>query len=198
MGREARASIPCERNRKAHAIGQTAKDRISRGFFCQFWQITKFFEAKRPRRIFLGHGLGFFSALAYYEEVGGWMMRLAIALALPLLLVGCATVKKPNTCDEKASFARGIKDAQGGTAISSDCSGPAAWAYRAGYDSRKKRQPSSRNPAFPAWVCEVEASAKVFTGVGASADEASRAAQKTCSTHFQASSCLQTECTRSL
>lgn len=128
------------------------------------------------------------------------MRSLAIALALPLILVGCATVKKPNTCDEKASFAQGQKDAQSGYAFSSACDGAAERAYRAGFESRKKRKPSSvaRMPVFPAWVCEVEASTKIFTGVGASAEEASRAAQKNCSTHFQASSCQQTECSRGL
>jgi hypothetical protein len=128
------------------------------------------------------------------------MKRLAFVLAL--LLASCATVNKSNTCGEKASFARGVKDAETGAAFMPLCKGSGERAYREGFEShRTKRRPGSvsrRLPIFPAWVCEVEASLKVFTGVGASVEEATRSAQETCSTHFQASNCQQTECSRSL
>jgi hypothetical protein len=125
----------------------------------------------------------------------------SLAFALVLLMVGCATVNKSNTCDEKASFARGAKDAEAGAAFLPLCKGDGERAYREGYESRRKRRPSTasgRLPIFPAWVCEVEAESKVFTGVGASVEEARRSARDTCSTHFQASNCQQAECSHSL
>lgn len=124
-----------------------------------------------------------------------------MAFALAVLLASCATVKKTNQCDEKVSYARGAKDAESGAAFAPLCKGEAESAYREGFESRRKRRPASltrRMPIVAGWVCEVEASSKIFTGVGSSAEEASRSAQATCSTHSQSDSCSQTECSRSL
>jgi ribosomal protein L16/L10AE len=49
-----------------------------------------------------------------------------------------------------------------------------------------------------AWVCEVEASQKIFTGMGVSQEEASKAAHTTCASHLQASYCRKTECKENL
>lgn len=46
-----------------------------------------------------------------------------------------------------------------------------------------------REPATISWACELEANAKVFTGVGLSRDEALHSARSTCGSHFQASYC---------
>ena len=120
-------------------------------------------------------------------EYGGYIV-LAAFLAIFIGGLGSLLLRRVSGIDAATAFFGSVPG------------GAAERAYRAGFESRKKRKPSSvaRMPVFPAWVCEVEASAKIFTGVGASAEEASRAAQKNCSTHFQASSCQQTECSRSL
>lgn len=52
-------------------------------------------------------------------------------------------------------------------------------------------------PTSP-WVCEVVASAKVFTGFGNSRDEAVSSAKESCGAHFQASRCGRMECKKSL
>lgn len=142
----------------------------------------------------------FFPRLAYNLFIGGGWMR-GLAFALALLLVSCATAEKKNHCEEKASYARGVKDAESGAAFMPVCKGEAENAYREGFESKRKRRPAAfarKMPQAPGWVCEVEASTKVFTGVGASAEEATLSAQASCGTHFQSSSCTQTECTRSL
>ena len=51
----------------------------------------------------------------------------------------------------------------------------------------------------PSWICEVEASSKVFTGVGQSEVGALKAARDNCGAHFQAKECSEfSECRQSL
>ena len=144
-------------------------------------------------------------------------------LALALGLSACASLPQgePQFCEAEQSFARGQRDAQQGNAAStaftrlcSEESMPSALRrYREGYGAvraaqRQKalvaveEQELARHlqsvPASPAWVCEVEASAKVFTGVGGSLEEATRSAKDTCGAHFQSSSCTHTECKQNL
>lgn len=186
--------------------GEMAKDAALPAFGLPLLTIVRVLCGKRPGSFsdamrFWDTNPRFFFAARLRFPLGDWMKRLASALVL--LLASCAAVEKSNhgQCEEKASFARGAKDAELGAAFQPLCQGEAESAYREGFESHKKRRPASaarRIPIVPGWVCEVEASAKVFTGVGASAEEASRSAQATCSTHFQSSSCTQTECSRSL
>lgn len=79
-------------------------------------------------------------------------------------------------------------------------------AYKEGQESVRAREPVKRAPArvtanrrkTPLWVCEVEASQKVFTGVGPDLAEATEAAKTSCSSHFRASYCRKAECKQSL
>jgi hypothetical protein len=131
-------------------------------------------------------------------------------------------------CARDQSYARGAREASQGRALdlgfSHSCS-PASRvdaiaAYRDGYDSVKphpaeetasaelatgENAPASveasavlRGPAATAWVCEVEANSKIFTGVGATRDEALGSAKSTCGSHFQASYCNKSDCKQSL
>lgn len=49
-----------------------------------------------------------------------------------------------------------------------------------------------------AWVCEVEANSKIFTGVGGTRDEALGSARSTCGSHFRASYCQKSDCRQNL
>ncbi len=68
------------------------------------------------------------------------------------------------------------------------------------WSPEKKREPKTmlRELAAQAWVCEVEANSKIFTGVGASQQAAVHSAQSTCGSHFQASYCHHAECRQNL
>lgn len=150
------------------------------------------------------------------------MKKLGI-LALALGLSACASLPQgePEFCEATQSYLRGQRDAQQGnpasTAFTGLCSeeniSSALKQYREGYGAARSAQrqkslaaieelEANRTlqsvPAAPAWVCEVEASAKVFTGVGGSLEEATRSAKDTCGAHFQSSSCTQTECKQNL
>ncbi len=143
-------------------------------------------------------------------------------IALGLSLSACAGAPRPaaplvsSFCSKDASRERGFSDAADGTtrdtAFLRLCAAPERdaflRAYREGYDAGRrnahevarpelKDPPAlnlSRNLASPDWVCEVEASAKIFTGVGSTRADADRSARETCGAHFQASYCTQTDC----
>ena len=55
-----------------------------------------------------------------------------------------------------------------------------------------------RDPNGLSWVCEVEASSKIFTGVGVTKDEALGSAKANCGAHFQASYCTKADCKQNL
>lgn len=140
-----------------------------------------------------------------------------------LLLTSCAITRPKDNpeCAESASFEKGASDAATGKAkefyfprvCPEDIHADLLQAYRDGYEAERTKHPvleartlaSTRvadGYAMPiaksTWVCEVEASEKVFTGMGASKAEAAEAAHTTCSSHFQASYCGKTECKQSL
>ena len=56
----------------------------------------------------------------------------------------------------------------------------------------------AREPATEAWVCEIEANSKIFTGTGISRDEALMLAKKTCGSHFTSSYCTESNCKKSM
>jgi hypothetical protein len=100
----------------------------------------------------------------------------------------------------------------------------AAAAYREGFESsRPKRKPGltalkeiaedeeladsesllplpspMRAPSAISWVCEVEASSKVFTGVGITQTQALGSARANCGSHFQASYCTKSDCRQNM
>lgn len=86
------------------------------------------------------------------------------------MVVGCAAIPAPTTAPRDSDGARVKKSAPREVA----------------------KLPVVAPP--PAWVCEVESSSKVFTGVGSTRDEASVQARGSCSSHFQARSCAKAEC----
>jgi hypothetical protein len=55
-----------------------------------------------------------------------------------------------------------------------------------------------RAPSAISWVCEVEASSKVFTGVGVTQTQALGSARAHCGSHFQASYCTKSDCRQTL
>ena len=55
-----------------------------------------------------------------------------------------------------------------------------------------------RAPSAISWVCEVEASSKVFTGVGGTQGEALGSARANCGSHFQASYCTKSDCRQNM
>ncbi|HEY8279459.1 MAG TPA: hypothetical protein VIH99_07550 [Bdellovibrionota bacterium] len=89
---------------------------------------------------------------------------------------------------------------------------PAIAAYHEGFESGRSRREKEkaevgegphtdareRKPATLPWVCEVEASSKVFTGVGNTRDQALGSAMENCGSHFQASYCAEAECKQNL
>lgn len=52
--------------------------------------------------------------------------------------------------------------------------------------------------AGAAWMCEVEASSKIFTGTGRSREEALGSARSTCGSHVEASYCSKAECKKTM
>jgi len=149
-------------------------------------------------------------------------MRKVWLLLLALSLSACATVRKAELvpCGNAESYERGLTDALQGipasTAFTQLCTSEtiavSVKKYKEGFAhgraNRKARAAATSEanvsralqtlPSSPAWICEVEASAKVFTGVGGSLEEATRSAKDTCGAHFQSSSCQQTECKQNL
>ncbi len=132
-------------------------------------------------------------------------------IALAWLLVGCATTGSPDHCGSHESFQRGLGDAEAGRLanmdFAQDCSSrqDVLRQYKKGYEfgilrRRQKLQETQVGPAPSQfkWVCEVEASRKVFTAMAFSQKEASHLAKATCSSHFQPSSCRQSECRKNL
>jgi hypothetical protein len=98
-----------------------------------------------------------------------------VLLALCVFFCGCAAMHGPDRCADALSCR---KDARTG---------------ESGESTHKRRLVSM--PSFEnLWVCEVEASSKIFTGVGSSRDEAFRSARDTCAFHFQTSYCTRAEC----
>lgn len=149
-------------------------------------------------------------------------MRKIGLFLLALSLSACATVRKAEleSCGNLESYNRGVSDAEQGipasTAFARLCTSETMASgikkYREGFAQGRtnlKMRAAAANeasanrvlqtlPSSPAWVCEVEASAKVFTGVGGSLEEATRSAKDTCGAHFQSSSCQQAECKQNL
>lgn len=151
----------------------------------------------------------------FRRQVGGLRGRAALwgwLVGAAYLLAGCAAVPRqasPQECEGRGGYERGLRDASEGRArdgaFARLCPNPGAALaqYRQGYSlGREKTQAAAKAIAFrlpqavkePSWVCEVESSSKIFTGVGFSEVEATRAAQSTCSSHFQARSCERAEC----
>lgn len=143
--------------------------------------------------------------------------RLIACLVASSSAFSCAawrTQPRPE-CAEAHAFQRGVSDATTGGALGLVESCPESdrarlqKSYRAGYESIQAHRLAERRAiaavertttetAKPTWVCEVEASQKIFTGVGQSHDEAMRSARSNCGAHFQASSCQQAECSKKL
>jgi hypothetical protein len=134
------------------------------------------------------------------------------AIIFSVFFASCATapvrVSQSENCDAKKSYAKGKKDADMGmlpsTFLFRSCDSEqrklALKAYKRGYEARSEtpalEEPENREEN--AWVCEIEANAKVFTGVGISQEEAIQSARKTCGSHMQSSSCGSTECRKTL
>ncbi len=128
--------------------------------------------------------------------------------------LGPTVSKSPSFCEEKKSYARGKRDAENGlmpaVAIYKSCNSEekaaATQAYKRGFESvaaetslsSSEKEIKNSTPTPNAWVCEIEANSKVFTGVGNSQEEAIRSAQNTCGAHLQSSSCGESECRSSL
>jgi hypothetical protein len=136
-------------------------------------------------------------------------LRIILASAI---LVSCASapvrVSSSDGCDSKKSYTKGKKDAEQGLlpsiaayrACGSEQRNLAIRAYKRGYEalSENGALEETETQEITAWVCEIEANAKVFTGVGISQEEAIQSAKKTCDSHMQSSSCGTTECRKNL
>lgn len=150
----------------------------------------------------------------------------ALAFALCATLYSCA--KKPQLqaeCSAEQGRSRALKDVRSSRGpdlsflqgCTDEARSAALSAYRESFETAKARKgkgeaevedeatalkaPSilpAREPAAEAWVCEIEANAKIFTGTGISRDEALMLAQKTCGSHFTASYCTESNCKKSL
>lgn len=163
----------------------------------------------------------------YFFCVGGFMRFAWIGALSVVLLTGCAITRHSatNPCSREGSLARGQKDAAMGrsqeTVFLKTCSQelrPSAQAaYREGFEAARAKRAlsgkdeemlteidgipvldSSRAPASPSWVCEVEANSKVFTGVGVSREEATGSAKASCGSHMQASYCEKADCKQNM
>lgn len=126
-----------------------------------------------------------------------------VVCMLALILAGCSTMKTADPCGGHNGYTRGLSDAESGRPYAPACGNERS--YKEGYDAvvkgpaqRRSEAMSRRIQSIPAWVCEVESSSKVFTGVGSSEKEAAVSAQKSCGTHFQAKECTNTECRSTL
>jgi len=138
------------------------------------------------------------------------------------------SVEKENdtsVCENQKAFRLGVEDGEEGKQMRDlrlkECGEVAFPAlrkrYRNGYELGKARARSKKEQSSgpipmvettktkknldqaPSWICEVEASSKVFTGVGQSESAALKAAQDTCGAHFQAKECSEfSECRQSL
>lgn len=151
------------------------------------------------------------------------MKKLMVAAAL--CLSSCASTPHPAAkivsayCAKDVSRHRGLHDAEEGRSRDSSflklCPEGEREAYlrsyREGFEAGRRQRhremarpevlttPAiARFPASPSWACEVEASSKVFTGVGISEGEAASAAKEACGVHFQATACGAVECKKSL
>lgn len=150
----------------------------------------------------------------------------AIACVLGLALYSCAAQKplSSSECTREYGQARGVKDGKSSRqpdlsflqGCNDESRATALAAYRDSFEiSKAKRDkeeeespeakalkpPSilpARDPAGETWVCEVEASSKVFTGTGLSREEALGLARSTCVSHFQASYCTESSCKKDL
>jgi len=148
-------------------------------------------------------------------------MRKIGVVALVFALSSCATVRQPQaiSCDGKQSYQEGFSDGERSQSLRRDfgehCTAEskplAVKRYREGFAEGRgklkpepaqvtKERPNRVIQTIPsdAWICEVEASSKIFTGVGHSLAEARISAQNSCGAHFRASSCQQSECKQSL
>ncbi len=150
----------------------------------------------------------------------------AFALVLGLALYSCAGQRPISSaeCTRESGQARGLKDGKGARnpdlsflqGCSDESRSAALSAYRDSYEAAKAKRVKEeleeaeaaalkppailpgREPAAAGWVCEVEASSKVFTGTGLSREEALSLARNTCVSHFQASICTESSCRKNL
>jgi hypothetical protein len=141
-------------------------------------------------------------------------------------LFSCVTApvaELPAHCDPQKAFRRGVEDGEANTTLDAkffqscpdDQLPVIKKRYRNGYVLGKARAKArqkngkatkaapneavAKESSAPSWVCEVEASSKVFTGVGQSEAEALKGAQDTCGAHFQAKECSENlDCRQSL
>ena len=149
----------------------------------------------------------------------------ALVLATSLLF-SCVTTpvaELPAQCDPQKAFRRGVEDGESKPTLDAKffqtCPDEQLSVikkrYRNGYVLGKARAKARQKPgkaakttpsemmakesSAPSWVCEVEASSKVFTGVGQSEAEALKGARDTCGAHFQAKECSENlDCRQSL
>ncbi len=147
-----------------------------------------------------------------------WMFALSA-----FLFSGCAITRYSDAqpCSRENSLARGQKDAASGknqeAAFLKSCGAEtraaAQVAYREGFENYRSKKaagkselaeeeaaelPVARAPANLSWICEVEANSKVFTGVGASQEEARGSAKASCGSHVQASYCEKADCKQAM
>lgn len=150
----------------------------------------------------------------------------ALAFSLCAVLYSCA--KKPQLqaeCSAEQGRARALKDVRSSRGpdlsflqgCTDEARSAALSAYRESFEAAKARKgkgeaepvteaealkaPSvlpTRDLAAEAWVCEIEANSKIFTGTGVSRDEALTLAKKTCGSHFASSYCTETSCKKTL
>lgn len=156
------------------------------------------------------------------------LTRSAQVLALVAVVTSCArhpSVGRDeySLCENQKAFRLGVEDGEEGQQMRvtklKDCGESAypalAKRYRNGYELGKARAKAKREQTStpvpmlearkkdldqpPSWICEVEASSKIFTGVGQSEGGALKEAQDNCGAHFQAKECSESsECRQSL
>lgn len=146
----------------------------------------------------------------------------ALGAALSLVITGCAGQRAPSLgeCSPMLASVRGRDDGAAGRnreasflhACRPESRPGARAAYRDAWETaRAEREVESedgdaspilatpaRSPAAASWVCEVEANAKIFTGVGESREEALVSARSTCGSHFRAAYCGQADCKQNI
>ena len=134
------------------------------------------------------------------------MMRVLLLSAFILSLSGCAVVRPLQTssfCSPEEAARLGQSDGTEGKiqeSLFSRCvekeKNQLLSIYRSAYENARPRKlvekdisTALRVPASKKWLCELEASRRVFTGGGESKDKASEVARTACGSHLEASSC---------
>jgi hypothetical protein len=142
----------------------------------------------------------------------GWL-----ALAT-VFLFACASERAVTTsdCEQSKAFERGWRAAKEHSSpdlsfsilCPSELSARLESSYRDGFDSyiekkdleakRKQLKRSAAARAHSLWICEVEGSEKIFTGVGVNVAEATSAARASCNSHLRASDCHKADCKKNM